>query len=38
MFKTHRYTVLAVLHDLVAAGLAWFGAYLLGFSFDLPPS
>ncbi len=38
MFKTHRYTVLAVLHDLVAAGSAWFGAYLLRFNFDLPPS
>jgi len=37
MFNIHRHTVLAVLYDLLAAGLAWLGAYLLRFNFDLPP-
>src|SRR5512135_3650937 len=37
MFKTNRYTVLAVFHDIAAAALAWLGAYLLRFNFDLPP-
>ncbi len=36
MLKVSRYTVMAVLHDLVVAGLAWGGAYLLRFNFDLP--
>lgn len=36
MLKVSRYTVLAVLHDLVVAALAWGGAYLLRFNFDLP--
>jgi FlaA1/EpsC-like NDP-sugar epimerase len=30
-------TLLAVLHDLAAAGLAWCFAYLLRFNFELPP-
>jgi FlaA1/EpsC-like NDP-sugar epimerase len=37
MLKGYRYTLLAVLHDLLVAALAWFGAYLLRFNFDLPP-
>jgi FlaA1/EpsC-like NDP-sugar epimerase len=36
MLKVSRYTVLAVLHDLIVSGLAWGGAYLLRFNFDLP--
>jgi FlaA1/EpsC-like NDP-sugar epimerase len=36
MLITNRYTWLAVLHDLMAAVLAWLGAYLLRFNFDLP--
>ncbi len=31
-----RYTVLAVMHDLFVAALAWACAYLLRFNFDLP--
>jgi FlaA1/EpsC-like NDP-sugar epimerase len=38
MLKGYRYTMLAVLHDLLVAALAWFGAYLLRFNFDLPHS
>jgi len=38
MLKGNRYTLMAVLHDLLIAALAWFGAYLLRFNFDLPPS
>jgi len=37
MLKANRYTALAASHDLVAAALAWLGAYLLRFNFDLPP-
>ncbi|MBI4807437.1 MAG: polysaccharide biosynthesis protein [Nitrosomonadales bacterium] len=38
MLKVSRYTVLAVTHDVVVAALAWAGAYLLRFNFDLPPN
>jgi len=38
MLKVSRYTVLAVAHDLCVAALAWGGAYLLRFNFDLPNS
>lgn len=38
MLRVNRYTVLAVTHDLFAAMLAWIGAYVLRFNFDLPPS
>jgi FlaA1/EpsC-like NDP-sugar epimerase len=31
-------TLLAMLHDLVAAALAWSFAYLLRFNFEVPPS
>ncbi len=30
-------SALALAHDVVAAAVAWFGAYLLRFNFDLPP-
>ncbi|MFZ2162812.1 MAG: nucleoside-diphosphate sugar epimerase/dehydratase [Sideroxyarcus sp.] len=36
MLKVSRYTVMAVAHDLLVAALAWAGAYLLRFNFDLP--
>ncbi|MBU1425717.1 MAG: polysaccharide biosynthesis protein [Gammaproteobacteria bacterium] len=36
MLKVSRYTVMAVVHDLLVAALAWAGAYLLRFNFDLP--
>lgn len=36
MLKANRYTVLAITHDFVMAALAWAGAYLLRFNFDLP--
>jgi len=36
MLKANRYTVLAIAHDLFVAALAWAGAYLLRFNFDLP--
>ena len=36
MLKVSRYTVLAVAHDFCVAALAWAGAYLLRFNFDLP--
>ena len=38
MLKVSRYTVTAVAHDFVVAALAWGGAYLLRFNFDLPHS
>jgi FlaA1/EpsC-like NDP-sugar epimerase len=38
MFKSYRNTGFAVLHDLLAAGAAWIGAYLLRFNFELPLS
>lgn len=36
--KSQTRTVLAVLHDFVAAALAWMLAYLLRFNFELPTS
>ncbi|MBU0620430.1 MAG: polysaccharide biosynthesis protein [Gammaproteobacteria bacterium] len=36
MFRVSRYTALAVMHDLFVAAIAWVGAYLLRFNFDLP--
>ena len=36
MLKSYRNTLLAILHDLLVAGLAWYSAYLLRFNFDLP--
>ncbi|MBI5627258.1 MAG: polysaccharide biosynthesis protein, partial [Nitrosomonadales bacterium] len=36
MFKFNMRTILAVLHDAVAAALAWIFAYLLRFNFELP--
>ncbi len=38
MFKANIRTTLAVLHDAVAAVLAWSLAYLLRFNFELPPN
>lgn len=38
MLKSNIRTILAVLHDAVAAVLAWNLAYLLRFNFDLPPN
>lgn len=38
MFKSNVRTVLAVLHDALAAVLAWSFAYLLRFNFELPDS
>jgi FlaA1/EpsC-like NDP-sugar epimerase len=38
MLKGYRYTLLAAFHDLLIAALAWFGAYMLRFNFDLPHS
>ena len=38
MLKSNTRTLLAMLHDAVAAALAWSFAYLLRFNFDLPPS
>ncbi|MDO8464057.1 MAG: nucleoside-diphosphate sugar epimerase/dehydratase [Gallionella sp.] len=37
MFKSNARTILAMLHDAVAAALAWYFAYLLRFNFELPP-
>jgi len=37
LFKSNIRTALAVLHDAVAAALAWSFAYLLRFNFELPP-
>ena len=34
--KNYTRTLLAILHDIVAAALAWVLAYLLRFNFDLP--
>ena len=36
MLKFKARTILAVLHDAVAAALAWSFAYLLRFNFELP--
>lgn len=36
MFKSRINTGIAILHDLLAALLAWWFAYLLRFNFDLP--
>ncbi len=36
MNKLHPNTLIAMLHDLIAAALAWWLAYLLRFNFDLP--
>ncbi len=36
--KSSMRTALAILHDIVAAILAWMLAYLLRFNFDLPPN
>ncbi len=30
-------SALALIHDVVAAAIAWYGAYLLRFNFELPP-
>jgi len=38
MFKSNARTALAVLHDALAAALAWSFAYLLRFNFELPDS
>jgi len=38
MFKFSMRTALAVLHDLVAAALAWILSYMLRFNFELPNS
>jgi len=38
MFKVNIRTTLAVLHDGIAAVLAWSLAYLLRFNFELPPN
>ncbi len=38
MFKANIRTTLAVLHDAIAAVLAWSLAYLLRFNFELPPN
>ena len=36
MLKSRLNTGIAMLHDVIAAGLAWWLAYLLRFNFDLP--
>ncbi len=36
MNKLHVNTLIALMHDFVAAALAWWFAYLLRFNFDLP--
>ena len=36
MLKVSRYTVLALAHDFTVVALAWAGAYVLRFNFDLP--
>jgi len=36
MIKLHSNTCIAMLHDVVAAAIAWWLAYLLRFNFDLP--
>ena len=38
MLKPNIRTALAVLHDAIAAALAWSFAYLLRFNFELPPN
>ncbi len=37
MLKANRNTGVAILHDLIAAAVAWWFAYLLRFNFELPP-
>ncbi len=37
MLRVSRYTLLAIAHDFLVAAVAWAGAYLLRFNFDLPP-
>ena len=37
MLNSDTRTALAVLHDAIAAALAWSFAYLLRFNFELPP-
>ncbi len=37
LHKSKTRTALAILHDTVAAALAWIGAYLLRFNFEVPP-
>lgn len=36
MLKVNRYTSVAILHDLIAAALTWWCAYLLRFNFEIP--
>ena len=36
MIKSRFNTIIAMLHDLIAAAFAWWFAYLLRFNFDLP--
>lgn len=36
MFKSHIYTLIAMLHDFLAAAFVWWFAYLLRFNFELP--
>lgn len=36
MFKSRINTIIAILHDLVAAAVVWWLAYLLRFNFELP--
>jgi hypothetical protein len=38
MFNSNTRTALALLHDAIAAALAWSLAYLLRFNFELPPN
>ncbi|MBI5890608.1 MAG: polysaccharide biosynthesis protein [Nitrosomonadales bacterium] len=38
MLKVNRNTGVAILHDLIAAAVAWWCAYLLRFNFELPPN
>lgn len=38
MLKSYTRTVLAVMHDAIAAVIAWSFAYLLRFNFELPPN
>ena len=38
MLKSRLNTIIAILHDLIAATLAWWLSYLLRFNFDLPAS
>ncbi len=38
LHKSNVRTLLAIIHDIAAATLAWMLAYLLRFNFDLPPN